>query len=261
VQNPQFYGDRPYRVVTIHGGPGAMGSVTPVARSLGNYFGVLEPMQTALSVEGQVEELRNAIVQHAAPPVALVGHSWGAWLAFLLAARCPGLVSKLILVSSGPFLESWTAGMMDTRLAHLTPEEGLEVQTILAKLDTVEGDERNRMFGRMGELMGKADTYAQAPAGEAYETAGDGAVYNSVWNEAALMRRSGALLAQAESIACPVVAIHGDYDPHPWQGVKEPLEKSIKDFRFVLLERCGHEPWEELWAREKFYEILRTELE
>ena len=46
------------------------------------------------------------------------------------------------------------------------------------------------------------------------------------------MRKSGDLLKEAEKIKCPVVAIHGDYDPHPANGVKIPLEKRIVDFQF-----------------------------
>jgi pimeloyl-ACP methyl ester carboxylesterase len=58
-----------------------------------------------------------------------------------------------------------------------------------------------------------------------------------------------------------VVAIHGDYDPHPTEGVREPLSKVLKDFRFIMLEHCGHLPWIEREAREGFFELLRGELD
>jgi pimeloyl-ACP methyl ester carboxylesterase len=57
-----------------------------------------------------------------------------------------------------------------------------------------------------------------------------------------------------------VVAIHGDYDPHPSEGVREPLSRTLRDFRFVLLRNCGHKPWIERAARDEFYEILRKQL-
>jgi pimeloyl-ACP methyl ester carboxylesterase len=56
------------------------------------------------------------------------------------------------------------------------------------------------------------------------------------------------------------VAIHGDYDPHLAEGIREPLSRVIKDFRFILLEKCGHEPWRERYAHDEFYEILTSEL-
>ena len=52
------YGSDPFRVVVIHGGPGAVGSVAPIARKLGQTRGVLEPLQTAPTLDGQIEELR-----------------------------------------------------------------------------------------------------------------------------------------------------------------------------------------------------------
>lgn len=56
------------------------------------------------------------------------------------------------------------------------------------------------------------------------------------------------------------MAIHGDYDPHPAEGVRRPLSRVLDDFEFVLLESCGHRPWIERAARDWFYDILRQEL-
>ncbi|MBN2487927.1 MAG: alpha/beta hydrolase, partial [Methanosarcinaceae archaeon] len=60
---------------------------------------------------------------------------------------------------------------------------------------------------------------------------------------------------------CPVVAIHGDYDPHPATGIEEPLSRIVKDFRFILLKNCGHYPWMERDAKNKFYKIILEELQ
>ena len=86
-----------------------------------------------------------------------------------------------------------------------------------------------------------------------------GDVYQGVWQEADEMRRSGELLALARRIRCPVVAIHGDYDPSPAEGVQEPLAAALEEFRFVLLARCGHTPWRERQARDEFYRVLKRE--
>src|SRR5215211_3749423 len=91
------YGAAPFRVAVVHGGPGAPGSVAAVARELARERGVLEPLQAARSVDGQVAELGDVLARAASPPVVLIGHSWGAWLAALLAARHPALVGKVIL--------------------------------------------------------------------------------------------------------------------------------------------------------------------
>ena len=85
-------------------------------------------------------------------------------------------------------------------------------------------------------------------------------LHQQVWGEATELRKSGQLLALGQQIQCPVVAIHGDYDPHPAQGVEQPLTAVLTDFRFILLRNCGHLPWLEREARDKFYEILTAEL-
>ena len=71
---------------------------------------------------------------------------------------------------------------------------------------------------------------------------------------------TGQLLKMGKSISCPVVAIHGDYDPHPAAGIKIPLEKVLTHFKFIQLEHCGHLPWIEKEAREPFFNILAEEL-
>ena len=63
-----------------------------------------------------------------------------------------------------------------------------------------------------------------------------------------------------KKIKCPVTAIHGDYDPHLADGVRIPLSRVLKDFKFILLEKCGHEPWIEKYAKDKFFNVLREEI-
>jgi pimeloyl-ACP methyl ester carboxylesterase len=79
-------------------------------------------------------------------------------------------------------------------------------------------------------------------------------------NDAVELRRSGELLKLGRQIQCPVVAIHGDYDPHPHEGIKKPLSTVLGNFRFILLKNCGHMPWIEKEAKGAFYEILKEEL-
>ena len=56
------------------------------------------------------------------------------------------------------------------------------------------------------------------------------------------------------------IEIQGDYDPHDISGVRPFLESCLRDVRFVVLPKCGHEPWRERHAHDRFYEILNTEL-
>ena len=98
MDNLRIYGRAPYRVAVIHGGPGAPGYMAPVARELAADWGVLEPLQTADTLDGQVEELRGVMAAAGELPMVLIGSSWGAMLGFVLAAQHPASVRRLILV-------------------------------------------------------------------------------------------------------------------------------------------------------------------
>jgi len=228
INNPRKYGSAPFRVAVIHGGPGGAGEVAPVARELSAERGILEPLQTAMSVSGQAEELKLLLENNAGLPVILIGYSWGAWLSIILAAKYPSLAAKLILVGSGPFEAKDADATSRTRLDRM-------------KKDYVP-DAYNPIDGPDEETDFRPD------------------IFKSVWKEAAELRKSGKLIEIVKDVRCPVVAIHGDYDPHPAEGVRRPLSAILKDFRFILLEHCGHKPWIEKAARERFYSVLRDEL-
>ena len=256
--NFRTHGAAPYAVAVVHGGPGAAGDMAAVAEQLAARRGVLEPLQTAASVDGQVEELAAALEQHAQLPVTQIGYSWGAWLALIVAARRPELVAKLILVGSGPFEERYAAEIMPERMRRLSEEERGEVEAIMSRLSDASGGD-DAAFARFGALLAKADAFDPLPdEHEPVDT--QPAIYASVWPEAAEQRRSGQLLDLAAKVACPVVAIHGAYDPHPAEGVRAPLSRAVADFRFVLLAECGHTPWLERRARDEFYRLLEREL-
>jgi pimeloyl-ACP methyl ester carboxylesterase len=256
------YGTPPYAVAVVHGGPGAAGEMAPVARELATGRGDLEPLQTASTLDGQVTEPQAQLVQASSTPVTLLGYSWGAWLSFIVAARFPTLVKKLILVSSGPFEEYYVAVLHATRMARLTATEQAEFAAIGRALGNPTTADHDGFLARLGELTAKTDTYHPLGADEDESTAVEvrGAVFQQVWKSAAALRRSGALLDLARDIRCEVVAIHSEYDPHPAEGVRTPLAATVSDFRFVLLEHCGHTPWRERHARDRFYAIVAAEL-
>ncbi len=255
----RIYGKTPFNVAVIHGGPGTAGGMAPVARELARFMGVLEPLQTEATLHGQVEELKSVLESDANLPSLLIGHSWGAWLSFMLAAKHPQLVKKLILVGCGGFTEEYAALTQETRLERLKPEEREEMKQVVQALKSSSEDEKNRAFGRMGEMFSHVDWFDPIEhTPEQIEFQAD--IFKSVWKEAMELRRSGELLELGKKILCPVVAIHGDYDSHPAEGVEKPLSAVISDFRFILLENCGHKPWIERQARDRFYAILREEI-
>ncbi|MGB7538569.1 MAG: alpha/beta hydrolase [Anaerolineales bacterium] len=259
MDNLRSYGNAPYRIAVLHGGPGAPGEMAPVARELSRERGVLEPLQEADTLEGQVDELREVLESRAALPATLIGYSWGAWLGYILAARHPAKVGKLILVGCPPFEVQYVAQIEDTRMSRLSEEEQREVARTQKRLHDISGQSHQTSLARLGRLFSKTDTFHPLPVQD--ETIKlQFNIYRAVWRTASEMRRSGELLELGKQIRCPVVAIHGDYDPHPAEGVQKPLESVLADFRFILLPKCGHAPWREKDARTKFYTLLSKEL-
>jgi len=257
--NLRVYGNKPFNVAVIHGGPGAPGEMAPVARELSSVRGVLEPLQTAKTLDGQVQELHTVLEEKGDFPGVLIGHSWGAMLGFIFAAQYPSFVKKLILIGSGVYEEKYAVNIVPTRLSRLSEEERVEALSLIEVLSDPATDDKSTLMAQYGRLFAKADSYDPLPHdNEVLEYQHD--VNYSVWGEASELRSSGKLLELGENIRCPVVAIHGDYDPHLPEGVKDPLSRALKDFRFILLEKCGHYPWLERAARDRFYDILRSEV-
>ena len=54
--------------------------------------------------------------------------------------------------------------------------------------------------------------------------------------------------------------MHGADDPHPFLGVRDPLAAILPDCRFLLLPHCGHTPWLERRAKDRFFQLLGEEL-
>ena len=259
MKNLRRYGNAPLNIAVVHGGPGVPGEMAPVARQLSTDWGILEPLQTAISLEGQVQELRRVLEENGSLPMTLIGHSWGAWLIFILTAQYSSLAKKLILIGSCPFEEKYTSRLMETRLSRLNEEEEKEVLSLMEVLNSSETENDSTTMTKLGKLMNKTDTYDPLPDNsETLDCQQE--VFQKVWPEANELRKSGKLLELGKQIICPVVAIHGEYDPHPAEGVKGPLSDTLRDFRFIALENCGHEPWIERHAKDRFYEILEEEL-
>ena len=237
--------------------------MAPVARKLASGHGVLEPLQTATSLQGQVEELRTVLENHGDLPVTLIGFSWGAWLSFIVAAQYPAQVRKLILVGSGPYEEKYVAKLQETRSSRLGEQERAEFEAIVEALGDSATEDKDTLLARLGTLASKTDEYDPIMDGpdESDPAGSRGDVFQSVWKDAAELRRSGDLLKLGTHIRCPVIAIHGDYDPHPAEGVQEPLSVVLQNFCFILIKNCGHTPWIERQARDEFYRILEGELD
>ena len=259
MENLRKYGNSPFDTAVIHGGPGAPGEMAPVARELSSAKGILEPLQTSASIQGQVKELKTVLEKAGNLPVALIGFSWGAWLSFIFTAQHPTFVKKLILIGCGSFEEKYAQSIMETRLSRLSENDREEVLSLIKNLENPAVKDKNTLLAWFGRLIHQADSYDPLPHKiEILDYQYD--IHQHVWEQARKLRSSGKFLNYGRKIECPVVAIHGDYDPHSFEGVQRPLSRILKNFRFILLEKCGHKPWIERTVKDRFYSILKSEI-
>ena len=159
MDNPRIYGTALVSVVVVHGGPGAPGTMAPVARELASKRGVIEPLQAARSLDGQVIELSDTIRMHAGSPVVLIGSSWGAMLGAIVAARFPDLVRKLILIGSGVFEAQYASGIDAERMSRLTDVEREKVELLARMLDDPAAKGKNDLFRTLGHIFTRTDAY------------------------------------------------------------------------------------------------------
>jgi pimeloyl-ACP methyl ester carboxylesterase len=259
MENYRIYGKGQIETAVLHGGPGAAGSVAAVAKRLSGHRAVIEPLQTKDSIAGQVNELKNVIQSHCSTPVNLIGHSWGAWLACIFAANHPLLVKKTILVASASFDDKYADQINKTRAARLTDRQKKELESLIGLLEQKGVKNKSIYLAAISSIFLKTDSYALA-LGPKEKVLIRYAIFKNVWAEAEKMRRSKELIATLKKISCSVIVIHGDYDPHPFAGVKEPLDAVLKDVHYILLSKCGHYPWLEKNTEDLFFEILEKEL-
>ena len=247
MEDCREYGSAPYRAIVVHGGPGAPGSCAGICRGLSERFGVLEHLQQQSSVAGLVEALRGVVLRYRLGKTVLIGHSWGALLSFIFASQYPQYVSKLILVGSGMF------------------DAGYYPQLVAARGETIMPAAQKADIQAAGLYVPgmpyDPDHYCLLPNLPKDMLAFNEPQFNALMDEILPMRASGKLISYADGVCCPVIAIHGRNDPHPVDSVKIPLEKRLGEFKLHVLERCGHDPWKEHYARDAFFALLHGELE
>jgi pimeloyl-ACP methyl ester carboxylesterase len=260
--NYRLHGLAPYGAVAVHGGRGAPGSAYTLAKGLAAIVGTIEPFQTERTIDGQVDELAAQIRNITSDAVFVLGHSWGAWIVLLLTHRYPKLIQKAFLIGSGVISSKYINRIAERRIAAFAEEEAKEYHRIDEMLEMGTSMNPDGILRKLGELTEKSDSYCVEGIPENKESLIhiDGSQYLSVWNEGAKLRREGYFEQIASQLNRPIRVIHGAKDPSPIEGVVKPLQGRISDLKWYELPRCGHYPWKEKYARDQFWEIVRSEM-
>ncbi len=241
-------------VIVVHGGPGAAGSMAPVARGLADSFRVLEPFQspTSNTVAAHVADLHDVVLTHCdSTRPSIVGHSWGAMLALAYAAAHPEAVGPIVLVCSGTFdlasrarLEANLAARMDAALRDRfdrLPE------------DFPDPNDRHAALGKLTMQLYSCDLASVESEAEP----GDKSAGADSWNDMVRLQNSGVYPAAFAAIKRPILMVHGDADPHPGPETRDCLLRYMPQLEYVELKRCGHYPWMERSQLDGFFPLLK----
>jgi len=251
------YGCMGPRVVLVHGGPGAPGSMAPVARGLEDAFRVLEPFQRGsgsgrLTVTRHVEDLRETVEEwREGQPFRLVGHSWGAMLVLAAAAAHRDWAEGLVLIGCGTFDPAARARLEAARDERL----GAAGRARLRRLAETIPDPDERMKA-VAELL--LPVYSFDPVVEDQEIEScDARAFEETWADMLRLQREGILPAAFAAIDCPVIMLHGTHDPHPGEMTRRTIATRVPHLEYRQWTRCGHYPWLERCARDEFFTLLR----
>ena len=250
----ELHGKEPYKTVLIHGGPSAIGSLKNCAEELSRLTGkgIIEALQSRYSIDGLIGELHLQIMEYCQEKPTLIGHSWGAWLAVLFAGKYPGICKNIILVGCPPLEDKYAKEISLRRLRNLSDEESKIFQRI------IDNAAANEDIKKIPGILEKSDNYHLESRGKLTVNKADAEMYNRIWDEAVKLRSNGELLKAFKMIQSKLFLIQGVCDPHPIEGVVKPLEENGISCKTYILEKCGHSPFMEKYAKEKFYDILQT---
>jgi len=221
------YGTSGPRVIVLHGGPGASGEMAPLARAIADSFRVLEPFErpsgaVPLTVAVHVADLRALVT----PESAIVGFSWGAMLALAFAAAHPDVAIPLVLIGCGTFDPGARARL------NATIEERKRRGLPLYSYDPISADPEPIEFDARG--------------------------HEETWADMLRLQQEAVYPAAFAAIRGPVLMLHGAYDPHPGQMIRESLRPYLPQMEYREWERCGHSPWIEKAVRGEFFATLKN---
>lgn len=240
---------------------------------LSGQAGIMVPSIKSAKINEQLAELRACILRYGQKPVILIADSWRAWLSFIFASQNPSLVKKLILISNYPYEKRYDIETVRCRLKRLGMIRGVKLITLQAlssftsklfrliyRVNQKKGIPLNIhklnvfIYRHMQALYNLTDYYSLMPS---YATALF--MLSAAHRKLIKLRNNGELLNCGRSIGCPVTVVHGDYDPRPFDGVKIPLTRVLKNVRFILIQKCGIKPWREKYAYQFFVRKLQEE--
>lgn len=180
----------------------------------------------------RVENLADALAEHIAAPVALVGWSMGGMVALALAARHPEKVARLVLVGASPaFVAStdWPHGMAPEVLAEFARSLALDYRATLSRFLSLQA----RGGDAAREVITQLRARLRIQVEPSRETLAAGLE----------LLRAVDLREQVERVVCPTLVIHGAHDTLCAPAAGAWLAGHLPHARLAAHEGAAHAPF------------------
>ena len=242
-------------VVLLHGGPGACDYTAPVASMLADRYTVHRYEQRGCGRTATVPPLDMATLvadldtlrerwEH--DRISVVGHSFGAALAFLYATEHPEHVERLVLWCGVGISDGWQGAHREAVAARLMPAELARMDELrelrLAGTPDPDGS-RDREAMRLLALSDLADrTNAAVLPDPVLEYPTNWSVSRAVNADWRRLTGSGGLEPRALRLSIGTAVWNSAGDPRPAEPARH-LATLIPHATFDLLPDAGHMPW------------------
>jgi pimeloyl-ACP methyl ester carboxylesterase len=200
---------------------------------------------TTLAYPSLAEDVEEWRVHLGLPEIDLLAHSAGAVIAQVYAARYPGRVRRLVLVTPSARLQAVTpdtAAVRSTRYAERWYPDAAQAMAALDAITTL--DEAAPLLDRVAPFYyGRWDARARAHASGYQAQVARGAQVGFAAGPVLRDFDRHGTLAALLAFGSPALVLAGSLDGGSGVPGAEAVAASISGAEVVVLDGCGHYPW------------------
>jgi|SaaInl4_135m_RNA_FD_contig_61_732778_length_2847_multi_6_in_0_out_0_2 proline iminopeptidase len=243
-------------IVLCHGGPGGYDDLGPVADMIDDLGSVRRYDQRGsgrserrgpYDVSTFVDDLEALRARWRVRKWVVGGHSWGASLALVYAARYPSKTRALIYINGTGIDPRWRTEYRRARLTRLTSHARTRFEA-LERLRASATDSQRALIAHERQAILSPTNYHDPDAAPELTEEHDRLVnteVNALVNEDhERIVLNPRFLTRVAQLPMPTLVVHGASDPRPaWSA--EAVARTVAHGEFVSLPDVGHYPWVE----------------